>query len=294
MRGMSMNWPVTISRALPLLAVLFASAASAETAGQPARPIVGCRSAATSFERSAGLPSGLLLAIGQIESGRTDPVTNRTDPWPWATNHAGEGHYFASAQEAIAWVTAQQAIGIRSIDVGCFQVNLHYHPDAFADLTEAFDPAANARYAAALLNRLHEQGGSWPLAIALYHSADPVEGQRYSARVMQVWDTGGSFAGVSTSEVVRSVLRSSYGCPRRRASCMSSCRTGPQPDLRCRAPANVPVCRESLCPVADVSRNRPMGQNVKITDATITFVNCLRRISDVESRNLRRSRIQLS
>jgi hypothetical protein len=205
LRGMSMNWPVTISRALPLLAVLFASAAPAETAGQPARPIVDCRSAATSFERSAGLPSGLLLAIGQIESGRTDPVTNRTDPWPWATNHAGEGHYFASAQEAIAWVTAQQAIGIRSIDVGCFQVNLHYHPDAFADLTEAFDPAANARYAAALLNRLHEQGGSWPLAIALYHSADPVEGQRYSARVMQVWDTGGSFAGISTSEVVRSV-----------------------------------------------------------------------------------------
>ena len=205
MRGMSMNWPVTISRALPLLAVLFASAASAETAGQPARPIVDCRRAATSFERSAGLPSGLLLAIGQIESGRTDPVTNRTDPWPWATNHAGDGHYFASAQEAIAWVTAQQAIGIRSIDVGCFQVNLHYHPDAFADLAEAFDPAANARYAAALLNRLREQGGSWPLAIALYHSADPVEGQRYSARVMQVWDTGGSFAGVSTSEVVRSV-----------------------------------------------------------------------------------------
>jgi hypothetical protein len=158
------------------------------------------------FLRAIGRPAERsVVAIGRIESGRTDPATNRTDPWPWATNHAGEGHYFASAQEAIAWVAAQQAIGIRSIDVGCFQVNLHYHPDAFADLAEAFDPAANARYAAALLNRLHEQGRSWPLAIALYHSADPVEGQRYSARVMQAWDAGGSFAGISTSGVVRSV-----------------------------------------------------------------------------------------
>ena len=39
-------------------------------------------------------------------------------------NHAGEGRYFASAQEAIAWVATQQALGNRSIDVGCFQVNL--------------------------------------------------------------------------------------------------------------------------------------------------------------------------
>ena len=291
---MSMNWPVTISRALPLLAVLFASAAPAETAGQPARPIVDCRSAATSFERSAGLPSGLLLAIGQIESGRTDPVTNRTDPWPWATNHAGEGHYFASAQEAIAWVTAQQAIGIRSIDVGCFQVNLHYHPDAFADLTEAFDPAANARYAAALLNRLHEQGeaGRWQSP-----SITPLILSRASDTALVSCRSGIRAAASPTFPPAKSfdlLLQSPCGCRRRRASCVSSCRTGPQPDLRCRPSASVPVCRESSCPVADVSRNRPMGQNVKITDATIIFVNCPRRISDVESRNLRRSRIQLS
>ena len=54
--------------------------------------------------------SAAALIGGQIESGRTDPIMNRTDPWPWATNHAGEGHYFASAQEAIAWVAAHPAI----------------------------------------------------------------------------------------------------------------------------------------------------------------------------------------
>jgi hypothetical protein len=161
------------------------------TGAVPAQPMTDCRQAARSFEESARLPAGLLQAIGQVESGRADPLTGQVEPWPWAANHAGEGHYFASAQEAVAWVTAQQAARRQSIDVGCFQVNLYYHPDAFTDLVEAFDPTANARYAAALLNRLHDQSGSWAAAIALYHSADPLEGQRYSARVMTAWNGDG-------------------------------------------------------------------------------------------------------
>jgi hypothetical protein len=172
-----------------------ASARPARAAVPDPGPAAGdCRSAAHAFEQSAGLPPGLLLAIGQVESGRLDPATRRVDPWPWSANRRGEGRYFASAAEAIAWVARQQAAGERSIDVGCFQVNLQYHPDAFASLTEAFDPAANARYAAALLNRLHARTGSWPRAIALYHSADPFEGHWYSARVVEAWNSGGKFA----------------------------------------------------------------------------------------------------
>jgi hypothetical protein len=157
----------------------------------PVPMTIDCRTAAAVFEQSSGLPRGLLLAIGQVESGRADPLTGRADPWPWTTNRAGEGHYFTSAADAVAWVTAQQAAGSQSIDVGCFQVNLHYHPSAFASLAEAFDPAANARYADAFLTRLHDQTSDWTSAVALYHSADPFEGQRYSSRVMQAWSAGG-------------------------------------------------------------------------------------------------------
>jgi hypothetical protein len=57
-------------------------------------------------------------------------------------------------------------------------------------------PSANARYAANFLNRLHDQSGSWPVAIALYHSADPLEGQRYSARVQAAWNSGGRILGL--------------------------------------------------------------------------------------------------
>jgi Transglycosylase SLT domain len=185
---------------LALLAALFALPPLASIAQMPGAggtaPGVDCRAAAVAFEQSAKLPPGLLLAIGQVESGRADATTGEINPWPWATNNAGEGHFFASPQEAIAWVAAEQAVGNQSIDVGCFQVNLHYHPDAFASLADAFDPSANARYAANLLNRLHDQSGSWPLAIALYHSAEPFEGQRYGARVLAAWNSGGKILGL--------------------------------------------------------------------------------------------------
>jgi hypothetical protein len=181
----------------------YASPPRAEPTG--ALSITDCRSAAIAFEKSAGLPSGLLLAIGQVETGRPDPLGGRLEPWPWSINDNGEGHYFDSAHAAIASVAARQAAGSRSIDVGCFQVNLMYHPDAFASLAEAFDPAANARYAAALLNRLHEQSGSWPAAIALYHSADPLEGRSYRDRVMEAWNNGGAFARIPFQTAVRPV-----------------------------------------------------------------------------------------
>lgn len=185
---------------LMLLGALFAMAPLASLAQAPGAggiaPGADCRAAAVTFEQSGKLPPGLLLAIGQVESGRTDVTSGEINPWPWATNNSGEGHFFASAQEAITWVAAAQAMGNQSIDVGCFQVNLHYHPDAFASLADAFDPSANARYAASLLNHLHDQSGSWPLAIALYHSAEPFEGQRYGARVLAAWNSGGRTLGL--------------------------------------------------------------------------------------------------
>ena len=76
-----------------------------------------------------------------------------------------------------------QARGVRSIDVGCMQVNLMHHPDAFASLDEAFDPVANARYAARFLSALFRQTGDWSLATANYHSANADRGEDYQRRV---------------------------------------------------------------------------------------------------------------
>ena len=65
-----------------------------------------------------------------------------------------------------------------------------HHPDAFADLAQAFDPAANANYAARFLSELFRQTGTWPKAAAMYHSATPELAADYQRKVMTLWPEG--------------------------------------------------------------------------------------------------------
>ena len=145
-----------------------------------------CRAAVAAAERSSGVPDRLMHAISIIESGRRDPAGG-VAAWPWTINVEGVGELFDTKQQAIAAVTAHRARGARSIDVGCMQINLKHHADAFTSLEEAFDPAANARYAATFLQRLLAQTGSWPRAVAGYHSLTPDLGDGYAKKVLAVW-----------------------------------------------------------------------------------------------------------
>jgi hypothetical protein len=142
-----------------------------------------CRRAIATVEPGSGLPPGLLLAIALVESGRRNPATGRIEPWPWAFNTEGEGRLPPDRAAALAAVRALQARGVRSIDVGCMQVNLAHHPEAFASLEQAFEAEANVRYAARFLLALRARTGDWPQAIANYHSGDDLRGLRYHRRV---------------------------------------------------------------------------------------------------------------
>ena len=148
-----------------------------------------CQDAGTDAEREHNLPSGLLLAIGLVESGRVDPQTGRVAAWPWTINAAGIGRMFNTAEEASGATRTLLAQGIVSVDVGCFQINLMHHPRAFASLEEAFSPRANASYAARFLTELRASTGSWEAAIAAYHSADAERGGQYRDRVLARWSS---------------------------------------------------------------------------------------------------------
>ena len=63
------------------------------------------------------------------------------------------------------------------------QISLTFHPDAFPDMNQAFDPVANADYGARYLLQLYEKTNSWPKAVEMYHSATPDIGQEYGRRV---------------------------------------------------------------------------------------------------------------
>ncbi len=162
--------------------LLLASAARADLP-----PGQACATAGHAAEQAAALPANLLVSIGMVESGHPDPLTGRITPWPWTVNADGNGQYFADKASAEAFVRLALSSGARDIDVGCFQISLQNHPDAFASLDDAFDPVENADYAAGFLSRLKSQTGSWNTAIADYHSAEPDLGLPYQRHVLAVW-----------------------------------------------------------------------------------------------------------
>ncbi len=148
----------------------------------PPTPFEMCEQAVVAA-RPKHMPETLMAAISRVESGRLDAETGRARPWPWTINVNGIGYYFPTKEQAIASVADLEAKGTRSIDVGCMQVNLFFHPTAFATLDDAFDPGTNAAYAARFLVALYGQTGDWPLATALYHSQTQELGEDYQRRV---------------------------------------------------------------------------------------------------------------
>ena len=171
-----------------------------------------CRAAITEAERGANLPRGLLQAIGRVESGRRDPETGQFAPWPWTTNAEGEGKYFPTREAAIAHVRQLQARGVRIIDVGCMQVNLHHHANAFASLEQAFDPLFNARYAARFLTELNGGRADWRQAAGHYHSQTPERAGPYREKVLAAWEQEARNSGDSSAEAMALArLRGGWG-----------------------------------------------------------------------------------
>lgn len=182
----------TLRHALGVLFCAFAcSAAPLQGAAEPGALVTDpwrlCGRQTALAEPSAGLPRHLLDAIAKVESGRWRPSHGAVFAWPWTVSAEGKGRFLPSRAAAIALVRDLKARGIRNIDVGCMQVNLKYHPKAFADLEEAFDPARNVAYAAGYLGRLRARAGSWTRAIGRYHSTTPRLSNRYRRKVLRAW-----------------------------------------------------------------------------------------------------------
>ena len=158
-----------------------------------------CHQATAAAERMSGVPDQLLDAISRVETGRYDKNQGSIRAWPWTINAEGQGHFYASKAEAVEAATEFRARGIQSMDVGCTQINLMFHPDAFGSLQDAFDPGRNATYAAHFLTELFHQAGSWPHAAAAYHSQTPELGTDYQHKVLEAWaDPRGTAAGEAT------------------------------------------------------------------------------------------------
>jgi len=146
-----------------------------------------CTRSIDAAEQARQIPRFLLQAIAQVESGRWSAKDRANLAWPWTVYAEGRGRYLRSKAEAIAEVQALIRRGVRNIDVGCMQVNLHYHGRAFASLEEALDPVHNVAYATSFLVDLRRSTKSWTNAVKNYHSRTRSLHIPYRKRVYQAW-----------------------------------------------------------------------------------------------------------
>ena len=152
-----------------------------------------CSQFFSKYERQYLLPSRLLKAIAMQESGKWNKDYQKKVPWPWTMNVRGKGYYFDSKAEAMKKFQHYRSQGIKSIDVGCMQVNMKYHGSHFNNYNQAFDPEYNIRYSAILLRKLYKKYGSWKVAVANYHAGSnrsaerKARGKRYSQKVLKYW-----------------------------------------------------------------------------------------------------------
>ena len=143
-----------------------------------------CQIAVDKAEKNYQIKSNLLQTIASVESGRWNAQAGKRVAWPWTVHANGKGRYYKSKAEAIAAVKDMQQRGITNIDVGCMQINLKYHGEAFANLDEAFDPEKNVAYSAKFLRKLYKRNKqNWTKTAMHYHSRNLRRGTNYKNRL---------------------------------------------------------------------------------------------------------------
>ena len=140
-----------------------------------------CEREMTASAARHGVPLGILYSIGMTESG------NKGTLHPYAMNIEGRPVFAKNRADAIRRFRRARKKGMRLIDIGCMQINHHYHAKAFSSVQEMFVPARNVDYAARFLKSLRAREGSWTMAAARYHAGpknNPAQ-KRYVCRVIK-------------------------------------------------------------------------------------------------------------
>lgn len=160
--------------ALPVALVLATSTSEVQASGG------ACEREIEAAAHKYGIPEGILYSVGLTETGRKGSLS------PFALNIEGKTYFATSQGEALQRFTMAKSGGAKLIDIGCMQINHHYHGGEFASLDAMFDPRSNVEYAARFLKALHDRHETWTMAVARYHAGpdnDPAQKQ-YVCRVI--------------------------------------------------------------------------------------------------------------
>jgi soluble lytic murein transglycosylase-like protein len=169
---------VTTSKLATLAVVVAAFTFSAPAASAPGVQL--CERQMALAAQKHGVPIGMLYAVGLTETGRGDSLS------PYALNIDGRAFYDEAKEAALTRLRSALAAGAKLIDVGCMQINHHFHARNFRSVEQLFEPVVNVDYAARFLKELKAREGSWTMAVARYHAGpnnDPAQ-KRYVCRVI--------------------------------------------------------------------------------------------------------------
>lgn len=123
-----------------------------------------CEREMAAASRTENVPLGVLYAVGLTETGRKGSLH------PYALNIEGKTVITGSASEALAQFELARRQGKTLIDLGCMQINHHYHGAEFTSVAAMLEPRRNVLYAARFLKQLEQREGSWTMAVARYHA----------------------------------------------------------------------------------------------------------------------------
>lgn len=139
-----------------------------------------CESEIMAAAAKYNVPAGILYSVGLTETGRKGSLQ------PYAMNIEGKAYFETSEQAVLARFSDARAHGAKLIDLGCMQINYHFHGENFASPSEMLEPKKNVEYAARFLANLHARHETWTMAVARYHAGpnnDPAQ-KKYVCRVI--------------------------------------------------------------------------------------------------------------
>lgn len=243
---------------------------------------LACPSLIAQVEAQKNIPRGLLMAIAVTESA----IDGKPDPY--AMNIAGRSYHARGIQDMANVIQANWTKGVKSIDVGCMQVNLKFHGHKFARMTDLLDSVTNVEYGASYLVSLATEAGSWKEAVMNYHNRNnPSRRAWYGCKVWNNYlrvsmaqsgflPCGKTPAGSSTASVgsTKPIQIAGYNAPARAAGPLTS-------------PAQIQ-------PMADYRNNHRIGDieidiptNADQVKGSLTIVGANKNMPDVVNNDAR-------
>jgi soluble lytic murein transglycosylase-like protein len=136
-----------------------------------------CKNHYAMAEKKHGIPSGLLEAMGRVESTHN----------PWAINVNTKGRGYSNKEAALKRIKQARLKGATNINIGCLQLHWYHHLKKFKSINDMIDPKQNVMYAAKYLKILIGRYKSLSMAVRRYNSPSKKHNMRYLKKVAKAW-----------------------------------------------------------------------------------------------------------